>query len=559
MGRPGQLTLLTAARIATILGPALASVLPGAFGVGCSSGGTHAAPDAGVPEAGTGDAGPPSLAMLGVTGASSSLVPAFSSDIHDYYVRCAAGAHSLDISMTASAGATSALLEPTPSSAAATQTIKVTANEGDAIVAVAKRGTQSTEYWVRCLPHDFPEVSVQTFDAGAPTPGYYLLGNATVSVSEGGYAMAIDVHGVPVWYHPLATGLAVTDVDNIVDGGISFIPTSFTSYYPFQMTQLEAGTTEPLTPSDAGTVDEHELQVLANGHFLVLTYPSKGGFDLTGLELPKAFDAGFVDLGPNSTIQDCTIVEFDASGTVYWTWSASDHFDPAKDSTFPQTGFGPSGDLPDGGTAYDVFHCNAIDVDPANQNLLVSARGMDSVFYIDKSSASGTVLWKMGGATASKDGATYVSVADPFFRQHDARLVKGWQPACHGGSGQVSLFDDETGEVGPARAVTYDVVVGGGDSAGCGGGAGGGSAGEATVAWQYKGGTVSGGGGSVRVAGDAGHVVGWGIGSPVLTEVDGQGDKLLEVTFPAGNVSYRAIKVPLAAFDLATLRSQAGK
>jgi hypothetical protein len=92
----------------------------------------------------------------------------------------------------------------------------------------------------------------------------------------------------------------------------------------------------------------------------------------------------------------------------------------------PLTGFGPGSTTADGGAVYDVFHCNSIDVDPANGDPLVSAREMDSVFYVDR--PSGKVLWKMGGATASKDGATYVAVSDPFFRQHDAhaaRLVGG--------------------------------------------------------------------------------------------------------------------------------------
>ena len=46
---------------------------------------------------------------------------------------------------------------------------------------------------------------------------------------------------------------------------------------------------------------------------------------------------------------------------------------------------------------------------------------------------------------------------------------------------------------------------------------------------------------------------------PVFTEVDVDGHKLLELTFPDGGVSYRAIKLPLSAFDLGVLRSTAGQ
>src|SRR4029077_6421080 len=109
-----------------------------------------------------------------------------------------------------------------------------------------------------------------------------------------------------------------------------------------------------------------------------------------------------------------------------------------------------------------VYHCNSVDIDPANGNYLVSARHMDSVFYVEKT--TGKVLWKMGGAKFSKDSATYVAVPDPFFRQHDGRLGPGWLPDCHGGTGQISVFDDETsvvrgGSMPGARGVIYDVVV----------------------------------------------------------------------------------------------------
>ncbi len=79
----------------------------------------------------------------------------------------------------------------------------------------------------------------------------------------------------------------------------------------------------------------------------------------------------------------------------------------------------------------------------------------------------------MGGATASKDGATYVSVADPFALQHDARLQPDWSSSCSGGSGHISLFDDETqAPWSRARRRLRPVVVGGGDGglADCDGG-----------------------------------------------------------------------------------------
>ncbi|HEY3816147.1 MAG TPA: aryl-sulfate sulfotransferase [Polyangiaceae bacterium] len=492
-----------------------------------------------------------------------ALVPPFLPSIHDYYVRCAAGTNDLTVTLTASDGAEGALTQPIASPSSASQTLSVSVTENQAIVAVATESGATSDYWVRCLPHDFPKLTMTTHaDAGAAPAGYYLVGNLMATTSAG-YAMAIDGNGVPVWYEALPAGLGVLDVDNLVSGSISFVPYSATAIEDFEIHQLSPASTVTVAPTGYAT-DTHELRILPNGHYLVLSYPFTYGVDLTGLSIAPTVDGGATQtLGPNSTIQDCAVVEFDSSGTVVTAWLASDHFDPASDSTLPLTGFGAGSTLPDGGTVYDVFHCNAIDVDPANGNLLVSAREMDSIFYIEWS--TGKVLWKMGGATASKDGASYVAVADPFFRQHDARLQPGWSSDCNGGSGQISLFDDESSKPGPARGVVYDVVVGGADAgaAGCDGGASldAGAPGQATVAWQYKGILSSSATGSFRISADGSRVIGWGLGGAAgraFTEVDVNGNDLLDFGFTDGNSTYRAIKVPTSVFDLSLLRSTAG-
>ncbi len=101
-------------------------------------------------------------------------------------------------------------------------------------------------------------------------------------------------------------------------------------------------------------------------------------------------DGGVETLSGPQTIQACNLVEFQPDGGVVWTWKATDHFDAVADSVYPTlTPYGPVNSL-----VVDPFHCNSIDVDPNNGNLLFSAREMAALFYIERS--SGRVLWKMG-------------------------------------------------------------------------------------------------------------------------------------------------------------------
>jgi hypothetical protein len=359
-----------------------------------------------------------------------------------------------------------------------------------------------------------------------------------------GYAMILDGHGVPVWYQADSRG-GVSDVDDVVDGAVSFISTLGGSY---EVHDLSPPSETNVAPASV-PLDIHDLQVLPNGDYVAFSSPIQAGVDLTGIHPVLLSDGGTSMPGPGSNVVACNIVEFDpASGAVVWTWRASDHFDPVVDSIEPVLGSGPGeGGIVDG---IDVYHCNSIDIDRANGNFLVSARQMSSVFYID--APTGNVLWKMGGSPSSKDNARYISApSPPFTGQHDARLQPGWS-TCSGG--QISLFDDETyRDAGPARGVLYDVRLGPSDG-GCDGGTAG-----ASVVWQYRGTASSASSGSFRISADGSRVIGWGIQSDlVFTEVDEEQHDLLDFRFTSANGSYRAIKAPLSAFDLPVLRMTAG-
>jgi hypothetical protein len=492
------------------------------------------------------DGGPPTLVALSVTsppgeGGSSTLalVPPFSPAITDYFVRCSGATNAAVVSMTASPGAESSLTAPVTSPSRPTQTVSISVNANQAIVAVASKGTASLQYWVRCLPSSFPTLTLEPHpEAGAPAPGYYLVG--TYDPCGGGYSMVLDGNGVPVWYY--ATSGGVTNVDTMVDGSVSWLQLGGGPTMRVEIDPLKAILA---SPNDA-PIDFHELRILPNGDYVIISSPARTGVDLTGLD----GSAGCA-VSSDATIIDCNVLEFDPkSGKVVWSWSAIDHFDPVEVSMHPI----PGGGRLDGGgfaTGCDVFHCNAVDVNPVTGNLLISARQTFSFWYVER--ATGRVMWKMGGSPDSLDHATFVPVTDTFDGQHDPRLQPGWSE-CTGG--QVSLFDDETWGTLPARGLVFDVHVSSLDG-GC-------EAGPPTssLAWQYQGTTSVFAEGSHRVQSDGTHVIGWGLqGDTVLSEVSQDGGDMLDIvgTGSCGPMfSYRAIKVPTTAMDLASMRATAG-
>ncbi len=534
---------------------------------------SHALPppaDAAVAPA---DAGVAGLTTLAVTSAASStltLVPAFAPTTFDYYIQCTGhtaspAVNSLSLSFHTVAGATATVSLETPggglaqvAEASAEGTDAIQAMNDQAIVVTVKGPAADAEYWVRCLSDDFPEMRWDTHAGGAPrTPGYYLLGTMALPsgargslAQESGYAIVLDTKGVPVWYK-LVNAYGTYDVESLAPHDLSFSS-------PWQVDTLQGATIYPVAQDvrDGGhplPPDEHELRYVAvTGHYFGFNSATETA-DMTGLSLPGT--SGTVTYGPNTTIYGCWVQEFDATGTVFWQWSATDHFNPA-------TAMVVKGDGDLGGPIVAPFHCNSIDVDPANGNLLVSARDMSTVFYIDK--ATGKVLWMMGSAPASScyDHPIDVPIDDPFVAQHDARLVTGWNETCSGGNGRVSVFDDESYTTHPARGVLYDVTI----AAGCGdGGAATGGTTGAKAAWMLAAplDASSSACGSFRVTADGSRIVGWGQSSPapngvVFTEADDAGHDILDLVCPDNSSSYRAVKLPLSAFSVDSLRAAAG-
>ena len=140
--------------------------------------------------------------LASLTTSPLTLSPAFTPSTFDYVVRCAAGTNSLTLDMTATPGGTVGLIAPTTTTPSASQstTVPLTPNQAAVIKATDAAG-KSAEYWVRCLPPDFPALTVTPHpENGNATPGWYLLGNNIVPSGGTTYAMILDTNGTPVWY-----------------------------------------------------------------------------------------------------------------------------------------------------------------------------------------------------------------------------------------------------------------------------------------------------------------------------------------------------------------------
>jgi hypothetical protein len=464
-----------------------------------------------------------------------AVTPAFQPDIHDYAARCTAGSNSFAVDAMGMPG-TIVTVDDAVLTQHATRT--VVKNEDAAVVVIVTGPSGASDsYWIRCLPHDFPPLTVDR--PGQPAPGWYLVANAFNPPDPfAEFAMILDEHGTPVWYRRTPPG--AIDFKRLPTGQLAWmIPTGgafgLSASGSYEIRDLD-GTLVRNVKTTLGPTDHHDLIRLPNGNFLAITYVQR---DLVVADPHTCVD-GNIPFTPEvpTAVVDGVIEEINPAGTMVWWWNSRDHVDPSEsvvDLCFPGSG----------GQAHvlDPVHLNSIDVMP-DGDIIASARHLDAIFRIDKTTKN--VEWKLGGTPATHDvGAKILAFRnDPdggFARQHDAKVMA---------NGDISVFDNHTSfpfatETGAARATEYAIDA---------------TNGTATlVRSQVRAdGSFSGAMGSAQWLDDGGVLVGFGALSPAFSEFAADGTAQYSVSFPSGHFTYRAVKEPPASFSINALRATAG-
>ena len=123
--------------------------------------------------------------------------PAFSADQHDYIAYCPSlTANHMTVHVAGHAAhdrgdGRSGRSDPLDT------TVTITANDAIVLTITPTGGGAAEEYWIRCVPPDFPHIT--TSGDGDQPPGWYILAN-NADNNYGQFGMIMDSAGVPVWY-----------------------------------------------------------------------------------------------------------------------------------------------------------------------------------------------------------------------------------------------------------------------------------------------------------------------------------------------------------------------
>jgi len=354
---------------------------------------------------------------------------------------------------------------------------------------------------IKSLPQGFPVLKLIT--SNNPSPGYLFLssyktdkpGNhmqyAPFVQSDQQFSLIVDNSGTPVYYKKMS-GFN-TDFKVQPNGHLTYFDNSVPAYYELD---TDFTVTNIYTAQNGYIIDSHEFNILPNGHVLFLCQ------DREPVDMSKIVSGG----DPSAFVMGFAIQELDKNKNLVFQWRSFDHFQitDATQEDFTQN-------------LIDYVHPNTVELD-TDGNILLSSRHMDEITKIDHT--TGNIIWRWGG---KHNQFTFLNDTIRFSHQHTIRRTI---------SGTYVLFDNGNFRI-PAfsRVVEYALDE---------------KAKTATLVWQYRHtpDIFSIAMGSVQRLPNGNTLIGWGTGSPALTEVRPDGTTTLELQFPDSIVSYRAFRSP---------------
>jgi hypothetical protein len=342
------------------------------------------------------------------------------------------------------------------------------------------------------VPSDFPWIKITVTNNPDPEP--IFIDNRGGNGKP--YNVIFDNNGSPIWYRRMPDERRDMKVQH--NGVLTLLARDNGQYFYGMNTNYQ--TIATYRTVNGYSVDEHELQVLADGTYFLI------GLHNETVDLSRYLSGG----NPNASVTEDCIQQFTPDGDLIFQWRAWDHLDVASQQ-YVVSATNP-GDFP---------HMNAIDVD-TDGNILLSSRNTSEVTKINRD--TGEIIWRLGG---SHNQFTFVN--DPLNgprNQHSIRSV---------GTNRYILFDNGNGHSPQeSRAVEYLL-----DPTNL----------TATITWQYPAtptnSLFSYYMGNVQRLPNGNTLINWALGNlPKLTEVRPDGTKAFEMNWVAGFEAYRVWRCP---------------
>ncbi len=360
------------------------------------------------------------------------------------------------------------------------------------------------------IGQSYPSFTATIYDS--LSSGYYFLAPLPLGVGtpiNTPSQMIIDHNANVVYYKSVGSAINIGDFK--IQEAIGQI--SYSTANKFRLMDSSFTIIDSVRCKAGIIPDDHDMQVLPNGHFLLIGYENVT-MDLSSYNL---FSGTGAPGSTTATVRFGVIQEQDANKNIVFEWHSKDYFSfvdmDTKWLSSP--------------TFVDFTHFNAVELD-TDGNILVSSRHLNEITKINRT--TGAVMWRLGG---NANQFTFTNDTEMFKAQHDIRRIT---------NGNITLFDN--GEPGvpfhPATAKEYQLDE---------------TTLTATLVWSYvnEPSIYSTAMGNVQRHANGNTLInyGWYRGSNTLfTVVNPSGAKVFELSFPDSLRSYRSFYYPTLPFEL---------
>lgn len=447
------------------------------------------------------------------------LIGRFATDKPDYVVRCAPGRR-VRLKVHAPAGLRVSVDGRRSRTGGFKASVELASGQGFRLV--AKRHGHLRRYSVRCLPQDFPGFAAKR--TGHPEAAGYVV---APTFSLGGvfrrYVAIFDSFGVPVWWFD--AGGPALNASLLPNGHLLWSSGLFTQLGvglrtgAYEEHRLDGTIRRSFLAAGGAPVEHHDLRVLANGNYLASVLSPRDGVDLRPYGGPE-----------DATVLDAVVQELTPDGRLLWSWNSKDHVALEETGRWYPSQLSAPVKLPDGRSAYDIVHLNAIE--PYDRNhVLISLRHTDALYLLDK--RTGAVVWKLAGTPTPQSLTIKGDRGRPDFGgQHDVQRLA---------DGTITVHDNGTGRDRPPRALRFKIRA---------------KDRTATLLEDVRDSAAreSVCCGSARRLAHGHWVVSWG-GLPLVTELTPTGRRAFSLRFGQKLMSYRAFPIRRGQLRRAALRA----
>jgi len=360
------------------------------------------------------------------------------------------------------------------------------------------------------IGQNYPSFTATIYDS--LSSGYYFLGPLPLGTGtpiNSPTQMIIDHNANVVYYKTVGSAINIGDFKIQEANGLI----SYSTANKFRLMDSTFTIIDSVRCKAGIIPDDHDMQVLPNGHFLLIGYENVT-MDLSSYNL---FSGTSAPGSTTATVRFGVIQEQDANKNIVFEWHSKDYFTFSEMDTKWLSS----------PTFVDFTHFNAVELDQ-DGNLLVSSRHLNEITKINRT--TGSVMWRLGG---NANQFTFTNDSEMFKAQHDIRRIA---------NGNITLFDN--GEPGtpfhPATAKEYQL-----DETNL----------TATLVWSYVNNPsiYSTAMGNMQRHANGNTLInyGWYRGSNTLfTVVNPAGAKVFELSFPDSLRSYRSFFYPELPFGL---------